>query len=397
MRRIFFIFFILLAAILLGLFVYSDPGYVLIVYRSWSIETTLWAALVIIILLYLILHTAANTLRWFRSLGFRLRAWSRQKQWQKANLYTMDGLHKWLEGRWDVSEKRLIKAIKYTKTPLINYLAAARAAQEKGDLAKRDTYIKKAYDSSPAETIAISLTYANLQLEANQWDKALSTLRPLKKAAPENAYFLKLLCRAYLNNKDWGSIKQILPALHKSKALPDKILAGIEEDTYKALLQEEAAKAKDFASIESFWDQIPKEHQCDIDILLVYTRALVKNNQPAAAEKILNEAIKKKWDSRLLDFYGNLPGVDYVKQLIQAEGWLAKHEHDSALLLCLGRLCRKQRLWGKAKNYLEAALSFAPAPATYRELGLVMEMLDNKNAALEYYRKGLKASTETLD
>jgi len=79
-----------------------------------------------------------------------------------------------------------------------------------------------------------------------------------------------------------------------------------------------------------------------------------------------------------------------TKQLTTAESWLETHDHDSALFLCLGRLCKYQRLWGKAQSYLEICLSLnSKDPVIYYELGQLMELMGHKNAALDYYRQGL--------
>jgi HemY protein len=390
MRRLFFIFVILLAAILLGLFIHADPGYVLIVYRYWTLETTLWTMLLLLILSFAALHIATNMLRWARSLGGRISFWNKHRRSRRAARRTMYGLHRWLEGEWAVAEKKLVKAAKDSKDPIINYLTAARAAQEQGHFERRDDYFRKAYELTPGETLAVGLAQANLQLEADQLPKALATLNRLKKLAPHNAYLLKLLYKTYLGIKDWDNLCLLLPLLHKYNVLTPKVLHQIEKQAYQELLKTISIKAKNLGAIKELWDNIPSGLRSEPELLLIYTRSLVKYNEPIMAEKLLGEAIKHSWNSSLVEEYGNLYGTNYVKQLKHAEGWLAKHEHDPALLLCLGRLCKKQRLWGKAKNYLEASLAINPEPATYNELGLVMEMLNNKNAALEYYRKGLK-------
>ena len=44
----------------------------------------------------------------------------------------------------------------------------------------------------------------------------------------------------------------------------------------------------------------------------------------------------------------------------RAERWLLERERDPGLLAALGRLCAQAELWGKAKSFLEASLSFEP-------------------------------------
>ena len=61
------------------------------------------------------------------------------------------------------------------------------------------------------------------------------------------------------------------------------------------------------------------------------------------------------------------------------------------LLLVLGKLCLKNKLWGKAKTYLETSLSLKPIADTYLHLAM---LLDNKMQepakAQQLYQQGLK-------
>jgi HemY protein len=58
----------------------------------------------------------------------------------------------------------------------------------------------------------------------------------------------------------------------------------------------------------------------------------------------------------------------------------AAQPRDGALLLTLGRLCRQQQLWGKARSYLEAALAIAPSRAAHVELAQLLEQLGRVGA-----------------
>lgn len=55
-----------------------------------------------------------------------------------------------------------------------------------------------------------------------------------------------------------------------------------------------------------------------------------------------------------------------------AESWLKQAPQDAQLLLCLGRLCLRNQLWGKAREYLEASLQFARQADTCIELARLL-------------------------
>ena len=59
----------------------------------------------------------------------------------------------------------------------------------------------------------------------------------------------------------------------------------------------------------------------------------------------------------------------------RAESWLLEHERDAQLLATLGRLCAQAELWGKARSFLEASLSFEESRVAHLELARLAERL----------------------
>jgi HemY protein len=127
-------------------------------------------------------------------------------------------------------------------------------------------------------------------------------------------------------------------------------------------------------------------------LVAIYAEYLLNNNKHEEAESILKMVLHKALDGRLLDLYAALPDTNSIKKIARAEKWLKSNPENAALLLCLGRICRQQKLWGKARQYLEKSIQLTPTPAAYAELGQIMEMQNDLPAALEFYRKGVRHS-----
>lgn len=89
-------------------------------------------------------------------------------------------------------------------------------------------------------------------------------------------------------------------------------------------------------------------------MIALYSDALVRGGAEDDAAKLLRQGIERHWSSLLLQRYALLPN-DPAALLKKAEGWLEQHHHDAELLLCLGRLCVRCALWGKAQRYFEDA------------------------------------------
>jgi HemY protein len=83
-----------------------------------------------------------------------------------------------------------------------------------------------------------------------------------------------------------------------------------------------------------------------------------------------------------------------AKQLTSAESWLKKHSTNPVLLFTLGRLCLRNKLWGKARSYLEASISIDPSAYAYRELGALLETMGEPDKALTCFKAGLELTSE---
>ena len=58
--------------------------------------------------------------------------------------------------------------------------------------------------------------------------------------------------------------------------------------------------------------------------------------------------------------------------------------------MAAGRVCLRNRLWGKARSYLEAVIRVAPSAAAYLELARVCEQTQNAEEAQKFLRQGLE-------
>ena len=133
------------------------------------------------------------------------------------------------------------------------------------------------------------------------------------------------------------------------------------------------------------------------DFLVPYSRSLVEYGMHKEAEALVRDAIKRRWSAPLVHVYGIIEGPLPDKQLAFAEGLLKGHDRDAVLLLTLGRLCLHNRLWGKARSYLEASLSQSPRGETYRELATLLEQLGEEEAARDLYRDGVNLLLDNIE
>lgn len=385
-------FLIFLLSVWLGIQLSHDPGYVLITLNHWTIETTLVVALLGLILLFLALHTLLVLIKKATSLPESWRKWRARKRAQSAQAKTRKGLIEFSEGYWASAKNNLIKALPDTDSPLLNYLTAARAAQEMGENQLRDDYLREAQQSVPDAKIAVELTQAQLQLAHQQWEQALATLRHLQDLAPHHPYVLKLLMRLYQEVRDWPQLIVLLPDLKKYKVISETNFNKLEHHAYFQSISDMVRFGQQDVLHQAI-NNLPKKLKNDPDILCLYCQFLLENNQKKEAESLLRHCLRKHFSERLIALYGKYYVND--QQLAFAESLLKKNPNSAALLLTLGRLSAANQLWGKAKNYLEQSLTIKPCTETYAELGKLYEQLGDQQLASQAYRQGLELDNVT--
>ena len=383
MKRIIIYFLTLLFSVWFGIIMYRNPGYVLVSYQGWSVETTLWFAVVALIILFLLFYMALRFSSGVNSITIRLKQWVANRRKSKARVQTILGLYDFAEGNWGASEKKLIRGAKYSDMPLINYLAAAFMAQRQHALERRDTYLFTAQKTDTDHLIVVSLTQARLQIFNHQWEEALATLQRLHQLRPKNAFILQLLELAYFELKDWVGLKILLPVLRKRRVFSIEEINQLELKVYSELLLVDKSK----------WDELPGYLQKHPTTVAIYVEYLLDNKEYEEAEGVLKLILRKVLDERLLELYAMLPSSNPIKKVARAEGWLEENSENPALLLCLGRICKQQKLWGKARQYLEKSACLTKSPAVYFELGQIMEMQNDLRGALDFYSKGLQNIT----
>lgn len=386
MVRTFIIFILLLCSAWLGVQLYHEPGYLLIAMNKWSIETTLGVAIPAIILLFVTLHTLLLLLHWFIHIPVSWREMRAKHRAHNAQKKTSQGLIEFSEGHWLRAKNYLIQALPDTETPLLNYLTAARAAQEMGNSKLRDDYLREAQQSVPEARIAVELTQAQLQLANRQWEQALATLRHLQDLSPQHPYVLKLLMHLYEEVKDWPQLISLLPALKRHKVVPETAFDQLQKHAWLQSMMD-LIKQNQAEALTVLMTKLPKNLANDPDLIAKYSRYLLNDHNDAQAEALLRRCLQKQFNEELIVLYGKIK--DDKARLSFAEGLLKANPHSAGLHLCLGRICKSTQLWGKARTYLEESIYIVPTPEAFAELGALLEELEDPAGACTAYRQGL--------
>ncbi|SHF30203.1 HemY protein [Modicisalibacter ilicicola DSM 19980] len=377
---------------LFGQLMQSVPGYWLVRVGDTSFQTSFWFGLVLLLALFFLLHFLLRLLMRLRRPVSRLKIWNSRNRNRNAMRRTVRGLVALAEGRWKRAEKALTRAADDSSTPLVNYLSAALAAHYQGRYDQADVLLKRAHYSTEGADTAVGMVQAQLMLDRQQFEEALATLTRLERQLPEHPQVLKLLKQAYLSVNDWDGIRRLMPRLTRHQLVTQEERHELEKRAYQELLVQAARNPSDIERVRSLWADIPDYLRNDIDLVGLYTEALVRGNEEGLAERLLRHTLKERWDSRLVLRYGLL-NVDAGRQLAYAEKWLQERPNDPDLLLTLGRLSLRNAYWGKAQEYFEASQRQRPSGVVCAELARLFANLGEHNKSQLYYRQ----SVELLD
>jgi len=375
----------------------NDPGYVLIGLGHWSLETSLTVYTAAQVIGFFILYC------FFRLLGVLIRMPGqmakrrRNIKFNRSQEALISGLFDAADGNWERAENILIKHAANSGAPLLHYLTAARAAQSRGALDKRDEYLKKAAEHSSDTNMTVGLTQAELHLSEQQFEQALETLSKLNSINPGHARVLKMMHQAYQHIGDWEGLSKLLPSLQKNKILMETEVKLLETQTFSRLLKQ-AAEHNDPQAIQASWDEIPPHIKTLPGIANIYFAAMIAAGAGVNVEPALASQLSRHWDATSLMLFSSIEFDDAAKHLHQAEKWLAVYPGDAVLLRVLGKLALKDGQMEKAEQYLLKSLNTDPSVDAYQLLGEVLLTKDEKDKACEYFKRALElASSEVIN
>jgi len=386
MRRL---FAFSLLALLLGVGVVAvietDPGYVLVSYGNYTLETSLWVGLVVLAIALLLVYIVLRLI--YRLVGGRrsLVSWLGSRRSGQAQRNTARGVINYTQGNWAQARRQLLRGAQDDSGSLYNFLLAARASDRLEEPERVEESLQSAVEVESGAALAADIVRAEAWLRAADYARARALLEKSRGNAGRHPRVLTLLQRCYEGLGDWEALLDLLPELRKHKLLTGEESAQLERNLHHSRL----AATTDGEQLHTVWKDVPVELKHDRDMLRRYIARQLAAGEHEDAEKSIVRALKRDWDPELVRLYSLIEGGDASGRLTRAERWLPEHPEDAQLLLCLGRLSLRDRLWGKARDYFESSYRADPGPEVCAELGRLLIGLGEPKVAAAYYREGL--------
>jgi len=389
LRRLllFILFLILFAGIVL--YFMRAPGLAIFTYGDIAIELPLVGFVIGTCIGFAVLYLLVRLLALVFQAPTRIQAARSRHKSLKADEDTRKGLARFVSGDWVQSEKLLARGAEHAHSPHINYLWAAKAAQQSGNYDMRERYLEQAKKCIPGkQKAALDVLHAELLLQQGQPEQALACIGPHSGEIRNNSKIAGLLAAVYEQLHDWQQLASIIPDLKKNQDFDRGVLASIQDTTVRGLL-DVISNGETAEDIERVGARFKDVIAADDALAGAYVKALRDQGRHRAAAALAVDVLDSRWTPELVRLYGLLEHADMNRALHQAEQWTAQHDQDACLYLTLGRLCKRAQLWGKAKGYLESSLGHEPMAETYAELADLHEHLDETEAAQHCAKKGI--------
>lgn len=392
MKRLFLYSLLALGAgTALALFLQEDPGYLLLSFRGWQLETTLAAllvallgAVVTLVALWWLLRML-NPLKLLRSDTWR---WLRGTSPAQASA---DGLQALLLGRWQEAYKLLVANAERVQAPVFNYALAAIAAQQQGDALGCSFCLDRAEKKAGEHSHGIRNLRALLEKQAGHAESAMAQLLALKRSAPPAPLLLQQLLELQQQLGDWEGMGTLLPELEKQQLLSAEALQELRIDVARQSLQ--AAARDSVAALRLAWQELPKALRQHEALLAIYLEVLLAHNHDTEACTLLGQYLKQHWSDALIRRIGFMRGGSAQQPLLLLEAQLKQRPNNTVLMLTLGRLCLREQLWGKARDYFDHALRATREPALQAEmaaeLARLLQHLGEHEQSLLHYEQAM--------
>jgi HemY protein len=326
----------------------QDPGYLLVSWGDWQLETSVWLALSALLLSLVLLWFILRALRTTLKVPRALRRWLGLRSARGAQRRADKGFAAFFEGHWEVAEKALKKGGSPDEQTLLHPLYAALAALHRGESERALALLEQAEAEGLAPVSLITLARAECHLKAGATNEAERSLEQLSASERKTPRAKTLRAEAAYLQRDWQPLTELLADVRRAGIAPREQINVWERESWNALLSE----ADDAASTAvSVWKRAPESLKAPGQLLWPALLDILRRDAQAdALQKVLQERLQQHCESVTIDAMNGLSD----KQLLKMKKALQRWRDEDSEGGCHAALARIARIEGDAET--EAAL-----------------------------------------
>ena len=373
-------------------FLVQDTGYVLIVYDNVSVETSLWVALVLVVLgtftAYVLLHMLLKAIRGLN----QMKKWRQAKHetalLKESNVALLEG-----PATHPVASDEVVNKVVKSKQPsLLSLLQEAEVLHQRGDIASRDKIFQQATHTFPRVKDDLELRQLSLDLSLGYNEERFARIEELFTTRPKHQGIQLLYLQACVQGGYFERVRDLVPKLRKQSAINNEELDELEVEIWQNAVKE--ARLSNQSDLRKL---LPKHLRKNLALQVQFLQSLRDRGDQRQALEVIETELRGGWNSTLVELYG-LIQLDAPRQLKVAQGWLNQHSNDLALTLTLARLSSHCEENERAREYYEQVIRRNPSRDVHLELAEVCRRLGSNDLFLSHLKRAEQLLlTETLN
>ncbi len=388
MLKVLLLFALLIAGIVLGPMIAGHQGYVLIQTDNYDIETSVTGLVIILVLALVVLFALEWLLRRIFRTGAHTRGWFVGRKRRRARKQTELALIKLAEGDYQQVEKLMAKNADHAQQPVVNYLLAAEAAQQRGDEVRANQHLERAAELSENDPIPVEITRVRLQLARNENHAARHGIDRLLEITPRHPEVLRLAEQAYIRTGAWSSLLDIIPSMAKANVGDDAHREALQQQAWIGLM-DQARDDLGSEGLRTWWKNQSRKTRHQIPLQVAMAEHLIECDDHDTAQTILLDGLKRQYDDRLVLAIPRLKtnNPEQVEKVLRQQ---IKTQGDRPILWStLGQSLMKHGEWKEACLAFRAALKQRPDAFDYAWLADSLDRLHEPEEAAAMRRDGL--------
>ncbi|EOA1825659.1 protoheme IX biogenesis protein HemY [Raoultella planticola] len=388
MLKILLLFALLIAGIVVGPIISGHQGYVLIQTDNYNIETSVTGLAIIMILTMVVLFAIEWLFRRIFRTGAHTRGWFVGRKRRRARKQTEQALLKLAEGDYQQVEKLMAKNADHAEQPVVNYLLAAEAAQQRGDEARANQHLERATELAGDDLIPVEIARVRLQLARNENHAARHGIDKLLEITPRHPEVLRLAEQAYTRTGAWNSLLDILPSMVKANVSDEEHRAALEQQAWIGLMDQTLAD-RGSDGLREWWKNQNRKTRSQVPLQVAMASLLIESDDHDTAQQIIIDGLKKQYDDRLVMLIPRLK-TNNPEQLEKVLRQQIKSVGDRPLLWStLGQSLMRHGEWQEASIAFRAALKQRPDAFDYAWLADTLDRMHQPEEAALMRRDGL--------
>ncbi len=365
MRRALIFFIEVALVVALAVWLADRPGVVAIDWQGWRVETSLGVLALAVFVVVVLAAAFYAVWRWLRRRPREFLTSRRHRREASGYRALTDGLAAVAAGDAAAARKLARRADSLLKAPPLTLLLSAQAAQLDGDEAAARRSFEQMLERP--ETEFLGLRGLILQaLRDDDDERALDYAQRAYPLQPSAPWLLDTLISLHSKAGRWRAAQKIVEEAQRRKRLP----AEVGRRQQAALLTERAQTALSRGRLSDAFEQVRRAHDLDPahpPAAELLARLVADDGRVRRARKVLErtwrEAPHPALTAAYLDIIGDATPLDRYRAITQLTKENLNHPESR---FAIAEAAVAAKLWGEAKQQLEALESLAPTARVFR-------------------------------